>query len=146
MSKLRSAFAAGSAFAAFFTCGDPDLETTAAAIRAAVDSGADLIELGIPFSDPTAEGPAIQASNLRALKAGITTDRVFEFVGALRHDVAVPVVLVTYANVVFSYGAERFLAACREREWTACSFWTCPLRRRTSSGPSAANAAWISFR
>ena len=67
------------AFIAFFTCGDPDLETTKKAIRSAVKNGADLIELGIPFSDPTAEGPVIQAANLRALKSGITTDKIFAF-------------------------------------------------------------------
>ena len=77
MSNIRRAFENGKAFIAFITCGDPDTETTAAAVRAAAAAGADLIELGIPFSDPTAEGPVIQAANLRALKAGITTDRVF---------------------------------------------------------------------
>lgn len=114
MSKIKSAFENGKAFIAFLTCGDPDLQTTAAAVRAAVDNGADLIELGIPFSDPTAEGPVIQGANLRALRGGITTDKVFAFVRALRRDVAVPMVFMTYANVVFSYGAERFIASCRE--------------------------------
>lgn len=114
MSKIKSAFENGKAFIAFLTCGDPDLQTTAAAVRAAVDNGADLIELGIPFSDPTAEGPVIQGANLRALRGGITTDKVFAFVRALRRDVAVPMVFMTYANVVFSYGAERFIASCRD--------------------------------
>lgn len=116
MSKIRSAFENGKAFIAFITCGDPDLETTAAAVRAAVENGADLIELGIPFSDPTAEGPVIQGANLRALRGGVTTDRIFAFVRALRQDVHVPMVFMTYANVVFSYGAERFLSACRDTE------------------------------
>lgn len=116
MSNIRSAFENGKAFIAFLTCGDPDLATTAAAVRAAVDNGADLIELGIPFSDPTAEGPVIQEANLRALKGGVTTDKIFDFVKELRRDVKVPMVFMTYANVVFSYGAERFLAACRELE------------------------------
>ena len=70
MSKIGEAFASGKAFIAFVTCGDPDLETTAACVRAAVENGADLIELGIPFSDPTAEGPVIQGANLRALTGG----------------------------------------------------------------------------
>ena len=74
--------------------------------------GADLIELGIPFSDPTAEGPVIQGANLRALTGGVTTDRIFEMVRELRGDVAVPMVFMTYANVVFSYGAERFISTC----------------------------------
>ena len=114
MSNIQKAFSNGKAFIAFLTCGDPDLETTAAAVRAAVNGGADLIELGIPFSDPTAEGPVIQGANLRALNGGVTTDKIFAFVKELRKDVSVPLVFMTYANVVFSYGAERFAAACRE--------------------------------
>lgn len=114
MSKIKKAFENGKAFIAFLTCGDPDLETTAAAVRAAAANGTDLIELGIPFSDPTAEGPVIQNANLRALRGGITTDRIFGFVKELRRDVSIPMVFMTYANVVFSYGAERFLAACQE--------------------------------
>lgn len=116
MSKIKQAFENGKAFIAFITCGDPDLETTAAAVRAAVENGADLIELGIPFSDPTAEGPVIQGANLRALNGGITTDDIFAFVKKLRQDIKVPMVFMTYANVVFSYGVERFLAACKEVE------------------------------
>lgn len=112
MSKISSAFENGKAFIAFITCGDPDLETTAAAVRAAVQGGADLIELGIPFSDPTAEGPVIQGANLRALKNGITTDKIFEFAAELRRDVKTPIVFMTYANVVFSYGIERFISSC----------------------------------
>ncbi len=114
MSKIASAFAGGKAFIPFITCGDPDLETTAAAVRAMAEAGADLIELGIPFSDPTAEGPVIQGANLRALKGGVTTDRIFDLVRELRRDVTVPLVFMTYANVVFSYGTERFLAACEQ--------------------------------
>ena len=114
MSNIRTAFDHGKAFIAFLTCGDPDLETTAAAVRAAVRGGADLIELGIPFSDPTAEGPVIQGANLRALTGGVTTDKVFGLVRELRRDVRVPMVFMTYANVVFSYGAERFISLCRE--------------------------------
>lgn len=114
MSNIRSAFERGKAFIAFITCGDPDLETTAAAVRAAVENGADLIELGIPFSDPTAEGPVIQGANLRALNGGMTTDQVFTLVRELRRDVRAPMVFMTYANVVFSYGAQRFISTCQE--------------------------------
>lgn len=114
MSNIREAFKNGKAFIAFITCGDPDLETTAAAVRAAAENGADLIELGIPFSDPTAEGPVIQAANIRALAGGVTTDRIFDFVRELRRDVNIPMVFMTYANVVFSYGSERFIATCSE--------------------------------
>lgn len=114
MSKMKNAFANKDAFAAFITCGDPDLETTAAAVRAAAENGADLIELGIPFSDPTAESSVIQRSNLRALAGGTSTDRIFAFVKELRQEVTVPMVFMAYANVVFSYGAERFISACRD--------------------------------
>lgn len=114
MSDIRNAFAAGKAFIAFVTCGDPDLNTTAEVVRAAVENGADLIELGIPFSDPTAEGPVIQGANLRALCGGVTTDRIFDFVKAMRRDVKVPMVFMTYSNVVFSYGADRFISNCHE--------------------------------
>ncbi len=116
MSKIASAFKNGKAFIPFITCGDPDLETTAAIVRAAADNGADLIELGIPFSDPTAEGPVIQGANLRALQGGVTTDKIFRMVRQLRKDLKIPMVFMTYANVVFSYGTERFLAACEELE------------------------------
>ncbi|HJA92169.1 MAG TPA: tryptophan synthase subunit alpha [Candidatus Eisenbergiella merdipullorum] len=114
MSRIKEAFENGKAFIAFVTCGDPDLETTGAVVREMVKNGADLIELGIPFSDPTAEGPVIQGANLRALNGGVTTDQIFEFVKELRRDVSVPMVFMTYANVVFSYGAERFISTCRE--------------------------------
>ena len=114
MSKIHQAFEKGKAFIAFITCGDPDLETTAAVVRAAAENGADLIELGIPFSDPTAEGPVIQGANLRALQGGVTTDKIFDLVRELREDVSIPMVFMTYANVVYSYGAERFIRTCRE--------------------------------
>ena len=114
MSNIRKAFENGKAFIPFITCGDPDLETTAAVVRAAAANGADLIELGIPFSDPTAEGPVIQGANLRALSGGVTTDQIFDLVKELRRDVEVPMVFMTYANVVFSYGTERFISTCRE--------------------------------
>lgn len=114
MSNIRKAFENGKAFIAFITCGDPDLATTAEAVKEAVRNGADLIELGIPFSDPTAEGPVIQGANIRALKDGVTTDKIFDFVRELRKEVTVPMVFMTYANVVFSYGSEKFIATCKE--------------------------------
>ena len=114
MSKIEAAFDHGKAFIAFITCGDPDLDTTGRVVRSAVANGADLIELGIPFSDPTAEGPVIQEANLRALQAGTTTDKIFDFVRDLRKDVTVPMVFMTYANVIFSYGAEKFISTCAE--------------------------------
>ncbi len=118
MSKIADAFAKGKAFIPFITCGDPDLETTKEIVRSMAANGADLIELGIPFSDPTAEGPVIQGANLRALKNGVTSDQIFDMVRELRtdsaHPVSLPMVFMTYANVVFSYDAEKFIRTCRE--------------------------------
>lgn len=114
MNRIRKAFASGKAFIPFITCGDPDLETTGKLVRAMAEEGADLIELGIPFSDPTSEGPVIHGADLRALKGGVTTDRILEFVRELRKDVSVPLVFMTYANVVFSYGTGRFIQKAAE--------------------------------
>ncbi len=114
MSRIKKAFERGKAFIAFLTCGDPDLETTEQLIKGIADAGADLIELGIPFSDPTAEGPVIQEANLRALTAGATTDKIFDMVRRVRRTVGAPMVFMTYANVVFSYGTERFLKTAAE--------------------------------
>lgn len=111
--RIASAFTApdGSrkkAFIPFLTCGDPTIETTERAVLAMVEAGADLVELGIPFSDPTAEGPVIQEANIRALRNRVTTDDVFALVERLRARTEVPLAFMTYANVVFSYGTERF--------------------------------------
>ena len=116
MSKIAAAFASGKAFIPFITCGDPDIATTRKVVNAVVANGANLVELGIPFSDPTAEGPVIQGANLRALTHGITTDDVFALVKTLREEdhITVPLVFMTYANVVFSYGSERFMQRCQE--------------------------------
>lgn len=114
MSNIKSAFTKGKAFIPFITCGDPDLETTGKIVREMVKNGADIIELGIPFSDPTAEGPVIQGANIRALAGGVTTDKIFNFVRELRREVKIPLVFMTYANVVFSYGVERFVSTCAE--------------------------------
>lgn len=112
MSKIENAFKNSKAFIAFITCGDPDLATTAAAVRQAAENGADIIELGIPFSDPTAEGPVIQAANMRALANGVTTDKIFAMVEDLRRDVKIPLLFMTYANVIFSYGTDKFIERC----------------------------------
>ncbi len=114
MSRTAEAFHNKKAFIPFITCGDPDLETTGKIVREMEKSGADLIELGIPFSDPTAEGPVIQGANIRALTGGVTTEKIFAFVRELRQDVKIPMVFMTYANVVYSYGTEKFAAACAE--------------------------------
>lgn len=109
MSNISKAFDHGKAFIAFLTCGDPDLDTTERLIEVIADSGADLIELGIPFSDPTAEGPVIQNANMRALAGKVTTDKIFDMVYRVRKTVKIPMVFMTYANVVFSYGTDRFI-------------------------------------
>ena len=114
MTDIADAFSNGKAFIAFVTCGDPDLDTTADILRSMAANGVDLIELGIPFSDPTAEGPVIQAANVRALSSGTTTDKIFDMLEKVRKEVPVPMVFMTYANVVFSYGTERFVSRCKE--------------------------------
>ena len=111
MNRIQQAFAGHKAFIAFVTCGDPDIETTEALLLAMDKAGADVIELGIPFSDPTAEGPVIQAANQRALAGGVTTDTILKMVARVRAAVHAPLCIMTYANVVFSYGTERFLRA-----------------------------------
>ena len=114
MSRIHKAFENGKAFIPFITCGDPDLETTEAVVREAVSAGADLIELGIPFSDPTAEGPVIQGANLRALQGGVRVEAIFDLVRRLRQNISIPLVFMTYANVVFSRGAADFIHTCHE--------------------------------
>ena len=112
--KVAEAFAGGKAFIPFITCGDPSLEITEQLVYAMEEAGADLIELGIPFSDPTAEGPVIQAANVRALAGGVTTDKIFGMVEKIRKKSSVPMVFMTYANVVFSYGIQRFVSKAAE--------------------------------
>ena len=116
MSKIANAFKGGNgkAFIPFITCGDPSLEVTEQLVYAMEEAGANLIELGIPFSDPTAEGPVIQAANTRALSGGVTTDKIFAMVERIRKNTQIPMVFMTYANVVFSYGTERFIKKASE--------------------------------
>lgn len=114
MSNIKTAFENGKAFIAFITCGDPDLDTTEKIIETMAENGVDMIELGIPFSDPTAEGPVIQAANLRGLAQGVTTDKVFDMIRRVRKRVSIPMVFMTYANVVFLYGTERFIRTAAE--------------------------------
>ena len=114
MSRIASAFEHGKAFIAFVTGGDPSIEVTEQLIRTMASSGADLIEIGIPFSDPIAEGPVIQEASERALAAGCTTDLLFDMVARLRKDLTIPLVFMTYANPVFAYGKEKFMKRCKE--------------------------------
>ncbi len=114
--KLKKVFDTpnGKAFIPFLTAGDPSAELSVEYILAMERAGADLIEIGIPFSDPTAEGVVIQDANLRALKGGMTTDGVFEIVRKVRERSQVPLAFMTYANPVFHYGYDRFFAKCEE--------------------------------
>lgn len=114
MSIITKSLKNKKSFIPFITCGDPNLETTEKLIHEAVKNGADLIELGIPFSDPVAEGPVIQAADLRALKSGTTTEKLFDFVKQIRTSVPIPLVFMTYANIVFSSGSEKFIKRCRD--------------------------------
>lgn len=116
MSRINEAFNNKKAFIPFITCGDPDIETTRALVNEMVKNGADLVELGIPFSDPTAEGPTIQGANLRALSGGVNKEKIFNMVKALRTEdnITIPLVFMTYANVVFSYDADKFFKTCQK--------------------------------
>ncbi|MDO4583974.1 MAG: tryptophan synthase subunit alpha [Planctomycetia bacterium] len=114
MSKIANAFQNGKAFIPFLTAGDPSLEWTETFLLEMVRAGADLIEIGIPFSDPIAEGVVIQEANLRALSAGTTPEKIFQMVASVRQKTDIPLVFLTYINPVFNYGYEKFLARCAE--------------------------------
>lgn len=114
MSKIAEAFNHGKAFIPFLTAGDPDLGKTEEFILEMERSGADLIEIGIPFSDPIAEGIVIQEADIRALASGTTTDKIFDMVAKVRPQVRIPLVFMTYLNPVFHYGYERFFGRCQE--------------------------------
>lgn len=146
---IRAAFEGGNgkAFIPFLTCGDPDLETTRALVLALQDAGADIIELGIPFSDPTAEGPVIQGANLRALTAGVTTDSILDFVESIRVDVHVPLVFMTYGNIVYHYGIERFCARAQEAGIDGLILPDTPFEEKGEFAPACAahDIAYISL-
>ncbi|WP_347994923.1 tryptophan synthase subunit alpha [uncultured Eubacterium sp.] len=114
MSKIHEAFENGKAFIAFVTGGDPDLDTTKKIIKEMEKAGADLIEIGIPFSDPIAEGPVIQEANERALANGCTTDKLFDSLKDIKDEVSVPLVFLTYINPIYVYGVDKFLDRCNE--------------------------------
>lgn len=114
MSRIAQAFLNGKAFIPFVTGGDPDLETSEKLLVAMQAAGADLIEIGVPFSDPIAEGPVIQEANERALAAGCTTDKLFDMVEHARQKVTIPLVFLTYANPIYVYGKKRFMERCKQ--------------------------------
>lgn len=114
MSRITDAFKNGKAFVPFITGGDPDLETSYELIKTMAENGADIIEIGIPFSDPIAEGPVIQEADVRALNAGTTTDKLFDLVVRLRKEIDIPLLFMTYMNPIYVYGTERFMKRCSE--------------------------------
>lgn len=114
MSKISQVFANNKAFIAYIMAGDPDLATTRENIVAIASAGADLIEIGIPFSDPVAEGEIIQQASLRALTAGTTLTAVLNMIESLKTAVTIPLVLMTYANPVLNYGYDRFFSRCQQ--------------------------------
>jgi tryptophan synthase alpha chain len=114
MTEIRKAFESGKAFIPFVTAGDPDLETTEKLLIGMSESGADIIEIGIPFSDPIAEGVVIQEADLRALASGTTTDKIFDMVKRIRPQVKCALAVMTYMNPIFVYGTDKFMAKCKE--------------------------------
>lgn len=114
MNKLEQVFNHGKAFIPFITAGDPSLEITEQLVLEMAEAGADLIELGIPFSDPVAEGPVIQEADYRALEAGTTTDKLFDMMRSIRKSCNVPIAFMTYVNPIFTYGTDKFMKNCQE--------------------------------
>ena len=114
MTRIHNAFDGKKAFIGFVTAGDPSLDKTEEFVLQMEKAGAGLVELGIPFSDPIAEGPVIQEANIRALKAGCTTDKLFDMVAHLRQKTQIPLVFLAYLNTLFKYGYEKFCSRCEE--------------------------------
>jgi tryptophan synthase alpha chain len=130
MSNVSKAFSKGVAMIGFLTGGDPSLEKSAEFALAMAEGGCDLIEIGVPFSDPIAEGPVIQAANLRALAAGATVDGIFELVRKIREKTTVPLALLTYLNPVFVRGYERFCGDCERSGVDALIIPDLPMEER----------------
>lgn len=130
MSSVKCVFADGKAFIPFITAGDPSLDITEKLVHEMTDAGADLIELGIPFSDPIAEGPVIQEADIRALQAGTTADHIFEMVRRIRKTNQVPIAFMTYINPIFAYGVERFMKNCRQADICAIIVPDLPFEER----------------
>ncbi len=112
MNKIEKAFSNGKAFIGFIMAGDPNLEKTADFIKVMEKSGADLIELGIPFSDPAADGPVIEKSSRRALVSGTNPEKIFNILENIKDDISIPIVFLTYLNPVFNYGYDKFFEKC----------------------------------
>lgn len=136
MNRIQKAFAENKKlFIGFITAGDPDLATSKELVRAMIKGGAGLIEFGVPFSDPVAEGPVIQRADLRALAAGCTTDKIFDLVKEVREETQVPIVFLTYANPIYAYGAEKFFARCEDAGVDGCIVPDIPYEEREELRP-----------
>lgn len=127
---IEQVFSNGKAFIGFLTAGDPNLEATARYIKVMADAGADLVEIGIPFSDPVAEGEVIQRASQRALKSGALTDAIFAVVEKVRETVMIPLVFMTYLNPVYVYGAEKFFVRCKELNIAVSSCRICRMKKK----------------
>ena len=134
MNRLQKVFEK-KAFIPFITAGDPSIEVTKKLILHMAAAGADLIELGIPFSDPVAEGPVIQEADYRALSAGVTTDLLFTMVEDIRKECDIPIAFMTYVNPIFTYGAERFMENCRNARIDAVIVPDLPFEERNELKP-----------
>ena len=137
MCRIYKAFENKKAFIAFLTAGDPDFASSIKNYKAIIEGGADLIEIGIPFSDPIAEGPVIQEADIRALASGMTTDKVFDLVKELRKEVDIPIVFMTYANPVFHYGSDRFFKNASEAGADGIIIPDCPFEERKEFSDTA---------
>lgn len=137
MSNLSGIFKNKKVFIPFVVANDPDFETTVTNILTLADSGADIIELGIPFSDPVADGPVIQAADLRAFKSGVTTERVFEIIETVRKHTNIPMVILTYLNIPFKYGFDNFLSRCASLNISGLVIPDLPLESRDDIVPTA---------
>lgn len=141
MSNISKAFEKSKAFIGFVTAGDPDLETSKEVMIQMARGGCDLIEIGIPFSDPIAEGPVIQEADLRSLQAGTTTDKVIDLAAEVSKEIDVPLVFMTYLNVLFKYGYDKFLKEQAKAVSPALSFPICRMRKRKNSAVLRINTA-----
>lgn len=137
MSNLQEAFQNKKAFIPFLVADDPDFDTTVQSVITLAENGADIVELGIPFSDPVADGPVIQAADLRAFKAGVDTKTVFEIVEKVRETCDVPIVFLTYTNIPFKYGYEKFCQKCHSLNISGLVIPDLPLEEQGEIRPAA---------
>lgn len=138
MSKIHNAFKDGKAFIGFLTAGDPSIEKSCEYILTMEKAGADLVEIGIPFSDPIAEGPVIQEANIRALSVNTRLEDVFRLVRMVREQTQIPLVFLTYLNPVFNYGIDEFFAECERTGLDGIIIPDMPFEERNDAAAAAA--------